>query len=238
MHQIDNEVSRTVNVGKTVFKIKNKTVPKVIVLLGLPAAFFYLFVFPALVANHSLPPSRIGVAFAAFLYVQLWMLTAEYAYRSAASLYRFRRKHLWPFVRLGSSGTRGFASDSEALPRRLERLSGFATAFLCAVSYFTSIYGFALAYTFVSRADPRAFTAGELSVFSATYFSLTTAATVGYGDIAPISVASRSLAMLEIIMSLLYAVFFFSVLASAVRDGDSDPPEADLAGAEGEQSLE
>lgn len=86
------------------------------------------------------------------------------------------------------------------------------------LSYFWTVYGFAIAYTFLSMANTKSFNVGALGIFDATYFSLTTAATVGYGDIVPISAAARSLVMAEIVLDLVYVVFFFSVLASAVRD--------------------
>jgi hypothetical protein len=160
----------------------------------------YLFVVPALVASHTLSPNRYALVFGVFLYFQLWMLTTEWAYRSAVALYRFHREYLWPlpYVR-----------------RHTNRMaSGFETVFSCLFSYFFTVYGFALAYTFLSSFDPKAFNVGELSIFSGTYFSIATAATVGYGDIVPLSVTARSLVMVEIVVSLLYAVLLFSVLAS------------------------
>ena len=87
-----------------------------------------------------------------------------------------------------------------------------------ALSYFVTICGFAVAYTFLSHSDPRAFTCGALSLFEALYFSLVTAATVGYGDIIPKSASARGLVMLEIGANLVYVVFFFSVLATVARE--------------------
>jgi hypothetical protein len=58
-----------------------------------------------------------------------------------------------------------------------------------------------------------------LDVLSAYYFSLTTIATVGFGDIHPSSSSSlaKVIVMLEILIGLGYAVFVFSVLANFIR---------------------
>jgi len=190
------------------------------------AASFYLFALPVLVTNHSIRPTGEAVAFGAFLYIQLWVLTLEYAYASAASLYRFRRQHLLSFLFQPTSGRAGFRTELARILTRRREVSGLETVFFCALSYLFMLYGFAVAYTFVSQADPKAFTVAGLDIFAAGYFSVVTAATVGYGDIAPVSVAARTLVMAQIGISLLYAVFFFSILASAVRDGASRGPNA------------
>ena len=57
----------------------------------------------------------------------------------------------------------------------------------------------------------------RLTLFDAIYFSLTTAATVGYGDIVPSSTLARIFVMAEILTTFAYVVFIFSVLGSSVR---------------------
>ena len=57
----------------------------------------------------------------------------------------------------------------------------------------------------------------KLSFFNAIYFSVTTIATVGYGDVTPHSVAAKTAVMIEILMGLLYVVFLFSLLADSIR---------------------
>jgi hypothetical protein len=89
---------------------------------------------------------------------------------------------------------------------------------MCTLSYLVALYGFAVAYAFVSRANPGAFTGKRLDLLSAVYFSVVTAATVGYGDIAPVSEAARMLVVAEILCSLIYGIFFFSVLAGGIRE--------------------
>jgi len=194
-------------------KITLKRSLEIVCIALLPFAIFYLFVVPALVANHTIAPSFGSLAFAAFLYIQFWMLTAECACSSAAHLYDFRRKYLWPFLHPIAETQRATAPAS-----------GFETTIFCILSYLFTIYGFAVAYLFVSRLNPAAFNVGELTLFKAVYFSLVTAATVGYGDITPSSTSTRSLVILEIVASLVYAVFFFSVLASGIRNRGQDDP--------------
>jgi Ion channel len=171
-----------------------------------PWSLYYLLVFPALVADRSVPPTIGTVVVALLVYIQLWLLVAEYAYTAASSLYNLPHAYLNPILRILFGRNR----------RR--RISLFRTVFSCLSSYFLSIYGFALAYTSLSHADPHAFTGGRLSLFTASYFSLVTATTVGYGDIAPVTVSARSLAMAEIMLSLIYLIFFFSVLAGGIRE--------------------
>jgi len=174
------------------------------------AGCFYLFVLPALVADNHIPATPGAIAFAAFLYLQFWMLIAEFTYVSAAALYGFRRRTLFTFFE---------RFHRKRFPHmKVRQPSLRATVILCTLSYFWTIYGFAIAYAFVSHSNALAFTGGQLNLFTASYFSLVTAATVGYGDIAPVSVLARSLVMLEITLSFMYAAFLFSVLASSFRE--------------------
>jgi hypothetical protein len=74
-------------------------------------------------------------------------------------------------------------------------------------------------YGGISSVDPLAFNIRqELGLGNSIYFSITTAATVGYGDIFPCSSYAKILTSIEIIVSYLYAVFIFSAIASIVRD--------------------
>lgn len=92
------------------------------------------------------------------------------------------------------------------------------------------------AYLLVARVSPGAFAltvgpkAGHaLDGFSASYFSFITLATVGYGDIVPISRVARMLAMLEAIVGLFYMAVLISRLVSVYSTslppaGESRPP--------------
>ena len=87
-------------------------------------------------------------------------------------VYGLQRPHLFRFLE-------AFAPDSQHVSKRAEAVVG------CFLSYVLTVYGFGLAYLFVSRAAPTAFAPTQLTLFTAVYFSLTTAATVGFGDITP-----------------------------------------------------
>ena len=72
-------------------------------------------------------------------------------------------------------------------------------------------------YQFVEMASPGAFRVPEgetVNGASLTYFSFVTLATLGYGDISPINIVARDLAVLEAIMGQLYLVILISRLVS------------------------
>jgi len=182
-----------------------------------PLALFYLFVVPALVASSILELNWLTTGFGLFLYAQMWMLTAEYAYESAANLYGFRRKTLFRFLHL---------FDKDAVIATTRPASRSMTVFLCMLSYALTIYGFAIAYLFISTRDASAFNVGALQLFETIYFSLGTAALAAYGDIVPVSMLARFLSMVEVVIGLIYILFFFSLLSSFLREPSSDSDKA------------
>jgi hypothetical protein len=183
-------------------------------LAAFPFAAFYLFVFPALVASETIPLSAASIAFAAFLFAQFWMLTAVLTYSSASQIYGFRTRVLFKF--LVPPSTR----------RQQAEFGPLGAIVLCVFSYLLTVYGFGIAYAFVSHSDPKAFNAGPLTLFDSVYFSLITAATIGYGDITPVSRAARAFVMAEVLVTLLYAIFLLSMLGGALRDRRESPPPA------------
>ena len=96
----------------------------------------------------------------------------------------------------------------------------------------------AFAYQLVDRSAPDsfAFTVGppssrSLEGFNSLYFSITTLATSGYGDIVPVSGLARMLAMAESIVGLLYVALLIARLVALYSSQDlaSDaPPPAEL----------
>lgn len=92
------------------------------------------------------------------------------------------------------------------------------TLFRLSMAYFRAVYAFALAYLFLARVSSVAFSVKHLSLLDAIYFSVTTIATVGYGDIAPVSTAARILVISEVFIGLLFAILVFSVIATFLRD--------------------
>ena len=92
-----------------------------------------------------------------------------------------------------------------------------------------------LAYTLVAQVNPNAFafsthsgTAATMSGFTAIYFSFTTLATLGYGDITPAADVARMLAMLEAMTGTLFVGVMIARLVSLYSaSGQSHTPAHD-----------
>lgn len=70
-------------------------------------------------------------------------------------------------------------------------------------------------YEIIHLVNPAAFSSNEhMNPFSLIYFSFVTLLTLGYGDIVPVSIAARSLAILEGVLGQLYLVILISSLVS------------------------
>lgn len=104
---------------------------------------------------------------------------------------------------------------------------------LCVIlSVTTCITGFAMAYLDISASDPwNAFSTREaLDPIEALYFSIVTFATVGYGDISPMSSLARIVTSAQILISMFYTILIFSVIAGFIRQGNgSVDPEGSIA---------
>jgi len=187
-----------------------RAVTAVIVFLAI-AAFLYLIVYPALVATGIIELDTTTFAIGVLLTMLFWLVIANGAYSAAADIYHFRRKNLLPDVLM---------RPSQLLVERYAHRKAdrpHAPVIIGLLSYFLVIYQYAISYTFLSRLDPHAFNIGQLTLFDAIYFSLTTAATVGFGDIVPTSRSARVFVMAEILLTFSYVVFIFSVLGTAAR---------------------
>lgn len=75
---------------------------------------------------------------------------------------------------------------------------------------------FAMSYVLISTDNPEAFSE-PLNSFSAYYFSLTVLATVGFGDIAPNTVAARSVTMVQMALDIAFIAVTFRVMSGAAR---------------------
>jgi len=70
-------------------------------------------------------------------------------------------------------------------------------------------------YEIIYLYNPAAFSLNEnINPYSLIYFSFVTLTTIGYGDIVPISIMARSLAILEGVVGQLYMVILISSLVS------------------------
>ena len=89
---------------------------------------------------------------------------------------------------------------------------------------------FASAYVAVTRSDPAAFSE-RLSRGDAVYFTITTLATVGYGDITPVSDVARLIASIQMLLDLvligaLVRVLFGAAQHTLARRADDLPDPA------------
>jgi hypothetical protein len=171
-----------------------------LVLLLIVAAFFYMFVVTAWIALDITQASGWAIGFGVFLYIQLWIFITDTVCDSIAGLYGIK---LW-------SPYQWFASSPVEQSRRDIIVFFF-------VSYLLAIYGFALAYVAVSRYLVGSFNV-QLDLIGGVYFSVATIATVGYGDIVAVSSLARLMVVSEILLGLAYGVFFFSIVASVLRE--------------------
>jgi hypothetical protein len=77
---------------------------------------------------------------------------------------------------------------------------------------------FSVTYFLMARADPSAWTE-HLTKLDAFYFTVTTFATVGFGDIAPVSSAARTVVIIQIAGNLLVVGVIARIVVAAVREG-------------------
>jgi len=75
---------------------------------------------------------------------------------------------------------------------------------------------FAMVYVMISATDPEAFTE-VLDEFSAYYFSLTVLATVGFGDITPVTTMARSVTMVQMALDIAFIAILIRVMGSAAK---------------------
>jgi voltage-gated potassium channel len=78
---------------------------------------------------------------------------------------------------------------------------------------------FAATYYLMARDGPAKFSTGALTRTDALYFTVTTFATVGYGDISPASQSARLVVTTQMILDLLVLGLGIRVFASAVQRG-------------------
>lgn len=87
-----------------------------------------------------------------------------------------------------------------------------------AASYGTTIYLFAVIFKVISNFEGNAFKEAIKGLGTALYFSIATIATVGYGDIVPVTAWARFAASVEIIVGIVYVAIFLSIVAGFLRE--------------------
>lgn len=96
---------------------------------------------------------------------------------------------------------------------------------------------FAAIYVMMSAADPNSFTE-QLGHFTAFYFALTVLATVGFGDITPVSDGARLACMVQMAIDIVFIAAMIRIISSAAQkssafrsaqaQGNSDPLVTDV----------
>jgi voltage-gated potassium channel len=89
-----------------------------------------------------------------------------------------------------------------------------AEALLVVATMFLAV--FASAYVMISAQDVTAFTE-QLGHFTAFYFSLTVLATVGFGDITPVSDTARLVCMVQMALDIVFIAAAVKVLGGAAQ---------------------
>ena len=126
---------------------------------------------------------------------------------------------LLSYVALWLFATYAAIVATPALYATSNEISNLSVLLYVVLSVVTCVFGFALAYLDISQSDPtNAFnTKQPLTGVSAFYFSIVTFATVGYGDISPARDSTRLLVSMEIIISMMYTILVFSVVAGFIQ---------------------
>ena len=104
---------------------------------------------------------------------------------------------------------------------RKARYPRVRSAELLVVSIALFLALFASFYVTLSAQDPSAFTE-ELNHFSAYYFALTVLATVGFGDITPVTSIARAIAMVQMALDLFIIGIAVKVLSSTAERAIKD----------------
>lgn len=80
---------------------------------------------------------------------------------------------------------------------------------------------FAMVYVVISDGDRAAFSEA-LDAFSGYYYALTVLATVGFGDIAPVSVAARSVSMLQMALDIAFIGVLIRIMGGVAKKAIGD----------------
>ena len=122
-----------------------------------------------------------------------------------------------PFV-VAAIGTGIYILESRRQLRRImhSRFPGLmaAESLILLAAMFLAV--FAMIYVSLSLADIEAFTE-PLDAFTSYYFALTVLATVGFGDITPVTTVARAVTMVQMALDLVFVALLIRVVSSAAR---------------------
>jgi voltage-gated potassium channel Kch len=93
--------------------------------------------------------------------------------------------------------------------------------FSASFAYASTIYGFALTYRALMRIDANSFKEPVSDLLTALYFSIVTIATVGFGDIVPRTAIAKTIVAAEILIGVIYSIFFFSIIAGFIKESQN-----------------
>lgn len=103
-----------------------------------------------------------------------------------------------------------FVSDIFAKPRSYRR-----SVLLLYFNYLEIVFAFAVIYGGLDLLNSRA-----TSVFDYVYFSFVTSATIGYGDIHPVTTLGKVMVCFQSVVFLIFIVLFLNFFSSKVEDKD------------------
>jgi ion channel len=180
---------------------------RTVVAVSLALALFGLLTFALFaplmkVALKGATAEPLELLFFGLLYAFGWLFVAVLEADALSYMYRLRRPWIsslgWG-ITFGESGLR---SPSGALTTAI-------------ASFALTLYGYSVIYVYVSHLSANAFHPGPLGVVDAAYFTVITAATVGFGDIYPSSATAKLLVVSEVVWSFFYVIVVISTAASA-----------------------
>jgi voltage-gated potassium channel len=177
-----------------------------LILLGLLALPFSLAL-----KGTALPLDQLVVAVG--LYMLGWMTMFVLTTDALSFIYDFQR----PFLSV---------VPGVWMSRNDSRVRTPAGALITALVLFAmTTYAYAVIYVYVSRVWPDAFHPGQLDVVGAIYFTIITSATVGFGDIYPVSALARLIVASQVVLSFLFVILILSTASSlALRNRPPRPP--------------
>lgn len=113
-----------------------------------------------------------------------------------------------------------------------KRLAGYHTVTIQLVMGLLVVYvllgiGFGLSYVLIDLITHPSFSGDSLGVSGLLYFSFVTLATLGYGDISPLTSSARAFAVAEAVIGQLYLVSVVSMAVSRLGTRRADVPSRD-----------